>query len=104
MSRADTGVWFQRAYSGNPICSPTRASLQTGRTPARSCIYGVEQHILCVEGRGGCSRGEYALGNATRDADANYLSGFYGKCGSPRESVRCGLRVQPGRAVFFVLQ
>eukprot|EP00035_Acanthoeca_spectabilis_P039999 m.66580 g.66580 ORF g.66580 m.66580 type:complete len:411 (+) comp9823_c0_seq2:119-1351(+) len=79
MSRADTGVWFQRAYSGNPICSPTRASLQTGRTPARSCIYGVEQHILCVEGRGGCSRGEYALGNATRDADANYLSGFYGK-------------------------
>jgi len=30
MSRADTAVWFQRAYSGNPICSPTRASLHTG--------------------------------------------------------------------------
>lgn len=31
MSRADHGVWFHRAYSGNPICSPTRASLHTVR-------------------------------------------------------------------------
>ena len=36
MSRADTAVWFQRAYSGNPICSPTRASLHTGESPAKS--------------------------------------------------------------------
>ena len=88
MSRADHGVWFQRAYSGNPICSPTRASLHTGRTPARTCIYSVEQHILCHAdsgtGRGSCSGGEYSLGNATRTAKAkkggpNYRSAFYGK-------------------------
>ena len=84
MSRAPGAVWFQRAYSGNPICSPTRASVLTGRTPARTCIYNVDHHILCVEGHGGtntdsapCKRGEYSIANATREK--NYMSGFFGK-------------------------
>ena len=50
VSRSAGAVWFQRAYSGNPICSPTRASLLTGRTPARTCIYNVDHHILCRAG------------------------------------------------------
>lgn len=80
MSRADHAVWFQRAYAGNPICSPTRASLQTGRTPSRTCIWGVEQHIMCHgDGVGGCTGAEYGLANATRDSPHDYLSGFYGK-------------------------
>ena len=82
MSRADHAVWFQRAYAGNPICSPTRASLHTGRTPARTCIKGVEQHILCRAGSGGCTGSEYSLANATDDFNqttTNYLTGFYGK-------------------------
>ena len=45
MSRSPHAAWFHRAYAGNPICSPTRASLLTGRTPARGCIHDVEQHI-----------------------------------------------------------
>ena len=84
MSRAPGAVWFQRAYSGNPICSPTSASLLTGRTPARTCIYNVDHHILCRAGVGGtddssppCKRSEYSLANATREQ--GYLSGFYGK-------------------------
>ena len=82
MSRADSGAWFRRAYSGNPICSPTRASVLTGRTPSRTCIYGVEQHILCRETPGvdgGCLHGEYSIANATRDHAAGFISGFYGK-------------------------
>lgn len=27
MSRSEGAVWFHRAYAGNPICSPTRASV-----------------------------------------------------------------------------
>lgn len=79
MSYSPHGAWFERAYSGNPICSPTRASVMTGRTPARSCIYAVEQHILCHGNAAGCASGEYGLGNLTRQAKGNYLSGFYGK-------------------------
>ena len=69
--------------------APTRASLLTGRTPARSCIHDVEQHILCratqpgedrlTPGQGGCLRGTWSLANATNAASSSYLSGFYGK-------------------------
>ena len=32
---AAAGMQFSNAYSANPVCSPTRASLMTGRNPAR---------------------------------------------------------------------
>jgi arylsulfatase A-like enzyme len=33
---------FDRFYSGSPVCSPTRASLLTGRTPDRECVFNAE--------------------------------------------------------------
>ena len=89
-SRSDHAVWFQRAYSGNPICSPTRASLQTGRTPARTCIYAVEQHILCHAGAGGCTGGEFALGNATRVASREASRGASGEAGEADDAGEAG--------------
>jgi len=32
---AEEGMHFSNAYSANPVCSPTRASLMTGKNPAR---------------------------------------------------------------------
>lgn len=32
---AREGVQFMNAYAANPVCSPTRASIQTGQYPAR---------------------------------------------------------------------
>lgn len=36
---AAKGIRFDRFYAGAPVCSPTRASVLTGRTPNRSGVY-----------------------------------------------------------------
>jgi hypothetical protein len=37
-----SSILFSRAYSGSPVCSPTRSSLLTGRTPDRECVFNAE--------------------------------------------------------------
>ena len=36
-------ILFDRFYSGNPVCSPTRSALLSGRTPFRDCIFGANE-------------------------------------------------------------
>ena len=36
-------VVFDRFYSGNPVCSPTRSALLSGRTPFRDCIWDANE-------------------------------------------------------------
>jgi len=42
MSQGNNTLVFLRAYSGSPVCSPTRSSILSGRTPNRECITGAE--------------------------------------------------------------
>lgn len=42
-------VHFPRFYIGGSVCSPTRASILTGRSPTRDCVINVEQIALPLQ-------------------------------------------------------
>ncbi|MEM9801289.1 MAG: sulfatase-like hydrolase/transferase [Planctomycetota bacterium] len=63
------GVEIPRFYAAAPVCSPTRASVLTGRHPARMGIDGANDGHL--------PPGEICLAEALRDA--GYRTGFFGK-------------------------
>lgn len=65
---AKAGLRFDRFYAAGPVCSPTRASVLTGRTPVRT---GVPSHgyNLCLQ--------EKTLPAALKTA--GYVTGHFGK-------------------------
>ena len=92
---AQSGMRFTDAYSANPLCSPTRASILTGQYPVR---YGltdatghekkVQEHVERTEvseeirgagplGRNYLDSNVYTMGKAMKDA--GYATGFFGK-------------------------
>ncbi len=81
---AENGIRFTDAYSAAAICSPTRASLMTGKYPARlrvtdfipgdrPNIFPLSQPIM----QGYLPVEEYTLGNLFNDA--GYKTAFFGK-------------------------
>ncbi|VGO15715.1 Arylsulfatase [Pontiella desulfatans] len=46
---AKRGMTFTRAYSASPLCSPTRAGILTGQTPARIGFTAPAGHVPAVE-------------------------------------------------------
>jgi len=42
---AERGMTFTRAYTNSPLCSPTRASIMTGQTPARHGSIRPQHHM-----------------------------------------------------------
>lgn len=65
---AANGLRFDRFYAGAPVCSPTRASVLTGRTNDRT---GVESHGYALR------RQERTAAQALREA--GYATGHFGK-------------------------
>eukprot|EP01047_Picozoa_sp_COSAG01_P030351 COSAG01_NODE_2114_length_8392_cov_6.483058_3_plen_144_part_00 len=49
MSSSPHTIVFTRFYAGSAVCSPTRASVLTGRTSERECIYGAGERSRCPE-------------------------------------------------------
>jgi len=65
---AANGLRFQRFYAGGPVCSPTRATVLTGRTHDRT---GVFDHGYALR------KQEKTLGQAMKNA--GYATGHFGK-------------------------
>ncbi|MGJ8654582.1 MAG: sulfatase [Opitutaceae bacterium] len=70
---AASGVNFKRSYSANPVCSPTRAALMTGKAPQR---VGITQWIP-TRGNIALPLSEVTIGEAF--LDAGYRTGYIGK-------------------------
>ncbi len=65
---AANGLWFNRFYAAGPVCSPTRASVLTGRTHNRT---GVKSHGFALH------RQERTIAQALRKV--GYATGHFGK-------------------------
>jgi len=93
---AERGMVFSDAYAANPLCSPTRASIMTGKYPARLRITTPSGHlpplpdeplmpdkgppgreVICPRSRRFLPLEEYTIAEALRDA--GYRTGFVGK-------------------------
>jgi arylsulfatase A-like enzyme len=56
---ADRGVWFDRCYAPNTVCSPARASLMTGELPH---THGMTQSLTLCPPIRRSSKPTYRLG------------------------------------------
>ena len=76
---------FPRSYIGGSVCSPSRASILTGRSPSRDCVINVEQFALPAALKGDTLAdlaqskgyrtaffGKYHLGSNTDIVNATY--------------------------------
>lgn len=84
---ARTGWRFDRFYAGAPVCSPTRASVMTGRTPNRSGTFSWGYTLRPQE-----------ITVAEALQSAGYTTGHFGKW--HLGSVRADSPVSPGRSGF----
>jgi len=93
---AKRGMMFTDAYAANPLCTPTRASILTGKFPARFGIIGASGHIppqpkvplmaktaapwmkmVCQRSRHYMPHEEYTVAEALKEN--GYKTGFIGK-------------------------
>lgn len=86
---AEKGLRMDRFYTASPVCSPTRASVMTGRHPNRSGTF-TWGNVLREQ--------EHTVANALREA--GYRTGFFGKW--HLGSVRADSPTSPGGHGFEV--
>ena len=72
----------QDFHTGGTVCSPTRATVLTGRNHFRDCVdyvYGCSDMTECVPSFEFAPQRTFTIGDAARKANKNYTSHFGGK-------------------------
>jgi len=90
---ASSGIVLNRFYSASAVCSPTRASVLTGRNPVRVGVPTANQGHL----------GEDEISLAELVKEAGYATGHFGKwhLGTLTTSMRDSNRGRPGDSSHF---
>jgi len=87
---AQDGMRFSQGYAPAPVCSPTRHSIQFGKTPANIRVTynnaGKRQH---------CDP-QFALANLVKAADASYVTAHFGKWHISFKPSDCGFDFDDG--------
>lgn len=74
---AKRGMKFSNAYSPAPTCTPSRISIQFGKTPAR-LKQTVVHDVLAKANKVDC-RGEVSMAQVLKQADSRYITAHFGK-------------------------
>lgn len=78
---AREGMVFSNAYSPAPTCTPTRSSIQFGKTPAR--LGQTVVHDVLANKRGIDCAGETSIAEMIKSVDRRYVTAHFGKWGFP---------------------
>ena len=99
----DQGMLFTQAYSGAPVCAPSRASLLTGHSMGHCQIRDNSEALNLPDGTFGGQRG-LAAGTRTLASvlrDAGYATGAFGKWGLGGPADASGHPLDQGFDRFF---
>lgn len=81
-TESDGTVVMQDFHSGGTVCSPTRATVLTGRNHFRDCVdyvYGCSDMTECVPSFNFAPQKTFTVPMAVRAANKGYKSWFGGK-------------------------
>ena len=93
---AAQGMVFSNAYSPAPVCTPSRAGIQFGKTPAR--LRQTVVHDVLAAVRGIDCKDEVSIARMIKAADPGYLTAHFGKWGfPPRPPEHAGYDVTDGK-------
>ena len=88
---ANQGMKFSYAYSGAPVCAPSRYSIQFGQTPARLKMIRVGMNTEHID-----HNSDFTIPKQLKKINPNYVTAHYGKWGMGSNPKTLGYDISDG--------